>query len=144
MAIVDTIALSPWPNATATATRAQAVARLREALGKPANAAAWPAVAAPADSVPDQIDHALHRLAGTVSRRVEGYAPNAPRSAKDEAVVRAVAYLDDLYGATRLLRVSGLSVREPDSAQSWFRHSGAMECLAPHRARSAGIVGDRE
>ena len=144
MAIVDTIALSPWPLPTATATRAKAVARLREALGKDANAMAWPATEPPGDGTPDETDYALHRLADTVSRRVETYAPNAPNSAKDESLIRGVAYLDDLYGATRLQRVSSLAVREPDSAQAWFRNSGAMECVAPYRARSAGIVVEQE
>ena len=140
-AVSDDIPLSPWP--TTPAARARAVARLRGALGKAANPNAWPegdGVTA-GEGTPDETDYELHRIAQTASGRIEGYGGNAPQAARDEAVIRTVAYLIDTQGAQRLVRVSGLAVRIPDSAQGWLRHSGAMAILAPYRPRYAAATG---
>ena len=83
------MALTPWP--TSPVALATALAELREALGEDANTT----------GSDDAIDTELKRLASAVSARVEQYAASAPDSMRDEALVRACAWLRDTVGAER-------------------------------------------
>ena len=84
--------MTPWPSspvalALATAALLDSVA----ALGEDEN------VSNP--FVDDAIDTELKRLGSAVSARVEQYAASAPDSMRDEALIRAVAWLRDTVGA---------------------------------------------
>ena len=119
------MALSPWPTATAAVTLKAATDMLREALGE-ANAT----------------DAQLQRLGAAVSAHVERYAPNAPQSVKDEAILRAAGWLWDTRGAQRFSGVSVLNMQPaPVATGPWFRHSGAMALLSPFKCRRAGAIG---
>ena len=83
------MALTPWP--TSPVALATALAELREALGEDANTT----------GSDDAIDTELKRQGSAVSARVEKYAASAPDSMRDEAVIRAIAYLRDTQGAER-------------------------------------------
>ena len=109
-------------------TLATATATLREAVGEQAGTG-------------DALERNLQRTASAVSSRIEQYAPGAPQAAKDEALVRAVAWLLDTQGAERVDGVPGISMA-PAPAQSgpWFRSSGAMSLLSAFKVRRAGVI----
>ena len=144
------MALSPWPASTATMTLKAVTAELRAALGLRANET----------DAPDDMDRDLQRTAAAASARIERYAPGAPGSVKDEALVRATAYLRDTQGAARFFRpdqqfrtlnppAANARAAEfaatdytppPAFSDRAFRASGAMALLAPWRVRNAGLV----
>lgn len=125
----DTVALTPWPT-DADGVRAATV-RLRAALGLSANA----------DAEADDIDLDLQRVAAGVSARIEEYSPNADQAARDEALVRAIAWLRDTSGAARERGVGPLSIEPaPVNSASWFLHSGAASLLTRWKVRRAGAI----
>ena len=127
------MALSPWPASTATVTLKTAAADLRAALGEPANKSDPFAF--------DDVDAQIQRTAAAVSARIEAYAPGAPQAAKDEAMVRAVAWLRDTHGAKRVSKISVVDLEPaPVHSGGWFRQSGAMSLLSAWRIRGAFAV----
>ena len=128
------MALTPWPAPTATATLNAAVSALRAALDENPN---------PSDPyVVDALDTELRRMGSSVAARVMQYSPGAPQAVRDEALIRAVAWLRDSRGATR---VTGLPMgltfdQAPTNSGAWFTHSGARSMLSPWRRRRAGLV----
>ena len=136
------MALVPFPAATDTEALKTATAALNDALG------ALPTEEAYGDrtrweAVLQRETVALQRLARTVSARVERYAPGAPQDVKDEALIRAVAWLDQTTGSGVVTgrtigpRSWSVDVRAPSG---WFRYSSAQSLLSPWRARNAGLV----
>lgn len=83
----------------------------------------------------------LINLASTVAARIEGYAPGAPQRSKNEALIRATAWLRDTRGAKRVSQVGRIEMEpQPVDSQGWFRRSGAQAVIAPWRVRRAGVV----
>lgn len=125
-------ALVPWPMQTAT--RLDALNSLRRALDK----------ARSGDAV-DDLDERIERSAVAVAAEITHYAPDAPQAVKNEALIRAVAWLQDTRGAEREISQSFGTIdvkSEPAPVQSgtWFTHSGARSLLAPYRTRHAGTI----
>lgn len=135
------MALTPWP--TSPVALVNATAELRRGLGLRAN-----------DSGnADDIDLNLRRTAAAASARIEHYAPDAPQSVRDEAMVRLVAWMTDTIGASRYFRPDEQyrTLNPPTAneraaefpATDWtppqqfsdraFRASGAMALLGPWR-----------
>ena len=125
------MALTPWP--TTPMALQNAVDELRLALGHDAN-----------DSSPrvdDALDTELKRFGPAVAATVERYASAAPQAVRDEAVIRATAWLRDTRGAARVSGVANITFQPaPTSSAAWFRNSGAAALLAPWRRRRAGVV----
>ena len=122
------MALVPFPAASATATLQTATTALKQALQG-------------VDGGMEDTD--LHRLARTVSARIQKYAPDAPADVKDEALVRAVAWLTQSFGIGAVQsETAGRKTLQYDlrAAPGWFRHSQAMSLLSPWRVRNAGLV----
>ena len=116
-------ALVPWPAATAEQTRLNALVCLRQATGC---------------LLADIGDTDAHRLAATVSARIQRYAPGAPPDVKDEALIRGVGYMAQSIGTGAIVSetVGPLSVTfDPRMASGWFKHSTAGSLLSPWRKR---------
>ena len=131
------MALSPWPASTAVVALKAATILLRQAIGEGKNQTTGPGFAY------DAIDAAVQRLGATVAAHVERFAADAPQPVKDEAVIRAAAWLFDTKGAVRIDGVASLNMSPaPTTSGPWFRHSGAMALLSPFKVRRAGAIGD--
>ena len=127
--------VSPWPNAVDAAVLRKVTAALRAAMGLAANVTADP------NFEYDAVDIALQRTASAVSVRIEEYAPCAPRASRDEALIRAIAWLRDTEGADRERGVGPLSLEpSPVNSQAWFLYSGAAALLTRWKRRRAGAV----
>ncbi len=115
------MALSPWP------TEAAKLATALDALG--------------AQGIAGE-EKRLTQIASMVSARVEKEAPEAPESAKDEAVVRGVGYLLEAgSGAIRMKEVDVLKTEHAPSHSRWWYNSGAASILSPWYAPRGGIIG---
>ena len=80
------------------------------------------------------------RLLLVVSEVVNRYAPAAPDSLSDEAVIRTAGYMtgdDPTVKPLRRLALDDTVTLEPRAAGSVLRLSGAMSLLAPYRVRRA-------
>ena len=89
----------------------------------------------------DAVDLAIERVGRAVSAWIEGYAMLAPDPAKDEALVRASAWLIESLGPAISQDVpDGGQVQEVASQASWMRYSGAMSLLSRWRVRRAGTI----
>lgn len=121
------MALSPWPTSPVALRTATNTLRIAFGLASEADDAAFSA-----ESL------SIQRSAGAVAAKIENYAPNAPQAAKDEAVIRAVAWLRDTIGAERFTGVQNLDLEAaPVHSGPWFRQSGAMSLLSSWRPWSA-------
>ena len=135
------MALTPWPNLPTN----DSADSTKRAYGDKVNLL----TAALGVERPDD-DNALKRLhatAAAVSARVEQYAGSAPAGAKDEALIRGVAWLQQTEGADRVSAVGGGGLNidpTPVNSGGWFAHSGARSLLAPWRARRGGLVQEVE
>ena len=82
------------------------------------------------------------RVMAVASAMVERYAPTAPQSAKNEAVIRcAGALVQSDFGGIASESIGDRTVAyTPQPAGGWspFRRSGAMGLLSPWRVRRAG------
>ena len=122
------VALVPFPTATATTTLQSATDCLKQALQ------------GAGDGLQD-ID--LQRLARAASDRIMRYAPGAPADTRDEALIRAVAWLSQSGGIGAVSSETiGRKTIEYDlrAVPGWFRFSGSMSLLSPWRVRNAGMV----
>ena len=127
------MALSPWPASTMALRTATAT--LRAALGLGANATADPNFAY------DDVDAKVQRLGAAVAAKVESYAPDVPQSCRDEAVIRAAAWLEDTQGAERPRGVGSITVEPaPMHTAPWFLHSGAAALLTRWKTRRAEAI----
>ena len=89
----------------------------------------------------DAMDLAVERVGRAVSAWIEAYAMLAPDPSKDEALVRASAWLIESYGpAISQDSPDSGTVQEVASQASWMRYSGAMSLLSRWRIRRAGAV----
>ena len=126
------MALSPFPATSQVATRAAAVATLKDALAD-----------APAD------DARIAALGEAAADQVERFAPGAPQSTKDEAVIRLAGWLNsstprqkrsvDIAGE---LKITYARSGERTTGIDALRHSGARALLMPWRVRRALPVED--
>ena len=119
------VALSPWPAATATVTRQAAVAALRDALGV------------------DLSDDRVSALGETASALVERYAAAAPAAVKNEAVIRAAGWLKaSPKGDLAPTGVGGIDLSwRPGAARNVLRSSGAAGLLSPWRKPRGLVIG---
>ena len=92
--------------------------------------------------VDDAIDTELKRLGSAVAARVELYAASAPDSIRDEALIRAVAWLRDTVGAERYGNLNEIGIAPaPAASGNYFTASAARSrCLSPWRQRRAGTI----
>ena len=118
------MALSPFPNA-GTQARTAAIAKLRRVI---------------INLEDDTRAGEIGELAAAV---VEKYAPGAPASVKDEAVIRFAGYMAQSvsYGATRKGGTGPLSIEYVTNHSSMFRNCGAAALLTNWRIRRAGAIG---
>ena len=117
------MALSPWP--TTPAALQTAISRLRAAVGA-------------ADTITDK---RIGGIGAAASAMVEKYAPGAPESLREEAVIRFAGYLaESSFGAIMKEDLGPLSVQHPNHA-AMFRNSGAAALLSRWRIRRAGAIG---
>ena len=117
------MALVPYPSPTATVARTAARDAIRDALKTDDTA------------LPDE---AVDRLAGFAAARIEKFAPAAPDEAKDEALIRMVAYMRQLPNALRSLDTGGVRMEFATSGvQRPFVSSGARAMLSPWVTRRA-------
>lgn len=124
----------PWPDSAGEPRRCS-IAEVRAALE---NA---PVSKKTKQDDLDAIDLEIDLIAGAVSARIERYAPNAPAPMKDEALIRAVAWLQDSRGAMHPGGIANLSIRPiPENQSRWFRLSGTMGLLSQWRMRNAGVA----
>ena len=83
----------------------------------------------------------LDRLGSTAGVLVERYAPDAPQSSKNEAVIRTVGWLlEQPSAAVRSLKVGDVERAFATTAMSALRHSGGMALLSPFKIRRAGAI----
>lgn len=81
------------------------------------------------------------RLLPVASALVERYAPAAPQSVKDEAVIRTAGWLAEQPHASIRSEVTGEIRTDYNTASlSALRHSGAMALLSPWKVRRAGAI----
>ena len=125
------VALTPWPASTMALRTATAT--LREALGLGANARAGSN-----NFAYDDVDAEVQCLGAAVSAKIEEYSPNAPQANRDEALVRAAAWLRDTRGAVSKESVGPLSVEHVTNTAAWFLHSGAASLLTRWKVRRGG------
>lgn len=124
----------PWPDSAGEPRRCS-IAEVRAALE---NA---PISKKQTQDDLDETDHEINRIAGAVSARIERYSPGAPSPTKDEALIRAVAWLEDSRGAMHPGGIPSLDIRPiPENQSRWFRLSGAMGLLSQWRIRNAGVA----
>lgn len=81
-------------------------------------------------NIPEPVLAAAQVLHASASEQIARYAPEAPSSVQNDALVRMLAYLWQLPQETRYR-----------GHQSALRNSGAIGSLAPYRAKRAGIIG---
>ena len=83
------------------------------------------------------------RVMGAASAMVERYAPTAPQSIKNEAVIRCAGALQQSdFGGVASEEIGGRKVdytSQPAGGWSPFRRSGAMALLSPWRTRRAAV-----
>ena len=113
--------LAPWPETGAALEAAELY--LRNALGG-ADAAT------------------VERLGAVAAAMVEQYAPDAPQTLKNEAVIRFAGYLTEAnYGAMQSQKVGDLEGSYVASHANAFRNCGAAALLSRWRVRRAGAIG---
>lgn len=119
------MALSPWPNPTATAALRNAIERLKSAIGGRAEAS----------------DEAAAGLGAVAAALVEREAPGAPQAVKDEAVIRMAGYLAQAdYGPVRQESIGPASVEYVTNHAPAFRNCGAKGLLSPWKIRRGGAA----
>ena len=118
------MALVPFPPPNMVATRQTARAAIRDALKT---------------TDTDLPDEDLDRLAGFASARIQKFAPAAPDEAKDEALIRLVAYMRQRPSALRSIDAGGNLRLEfaTSGLQRPFVASGARAMLSPWVSRRA-------
>lgn len=98
-----------------------------------------------------EFEQTLQTMIDSATAVVERYAPNAPESVKDEAVIRILGYQADAPRSTeRTLSSAGKRkeiVRtefQTIKMSNVFWHSGASSLLSPWREHRAGILDDED
>ena len=82
------------------------------------------------------------RLLAVATELVERYAPAAPESVQNEAVIRCAGYLaQQPADARRSSTVGGIESSWAATHTAALRHSGAMSLLSPWKVRRAGAIG---
>ena len=81
------------------------------------------------------------RLLVVSTEIVERYAPLAPTSVQNEAVIRFAGYLGQSdYGTIRQEAIGPMSVEYPLNHSGMFRNSGAEALLTRYKVRRGGAV----
>ena len=116
------MALTPWPGTPAAL--AAALACLRAA------------------GVDAKSDDRLGAIGAAASAMVEMYAPGAPESLREEAVIRFCGYLSQAgFGAIATEDIGTLKIEHVTNHAAAFRNSGAAALLSRWRVRRAGAIG---
>ena len=116
--------LSPWPSPTAIVALAAARDCLRAAIGSTA------------------ADERIDLLGSTAAAQVERYAPTAPQSVRNEAVIRLAGWMKSSPAGDLVPTEAGaLSFSwRPGASRNAMRNSGAMGLLAAWRRPRALVV----
>ena len=81
------------------------------------------------------------RLLAVSTELVNRYAPAAPDSVGNEAVIRTAGYLSEQPGAAiRSERTGNIETSFASTHLSALRHSGGMALLSPWKIRRAGAI----
>ncbi len=81
------------------------------------------------------------RLLGVATELVKRYAPDAPDTVQNEAVIRTAGYLHEQPGAAIRSESAGdISTSYAATHLSALRHSGGMSLLSPWKQRRAGVI----
>ena len=118
-------ALAPWPEHADARTAAIAALRAEASINKATG------------------DVEIERIGRTCAERVQQYAPGAPQSTRDEAVIRFAAYI---YFTTKSQGVVSESLGPQSITYATnthadaFRRCGAAGLLSPWKRRTAGLV----
>ena len=113
--------LSPWPSSPV------ALAAARTCLG---------------DALGLTDESTLDRLGSTAAELVERYAPDAPQPVKNEATIRAAAWMyEQPAAALRSESVGDISTSYAATHVSALRHSGGQALLTGWKVRRAGHIG---
>ena len=82
------------------------------------------------------------RLLAVATQMVVDYAPQAPSTLLDEAVIRFAGYLAQSdFGAVTSEEIGPLKVAYTERHGPMFRNSGAAALLTRHKVRRAGAIG---
>ena len=93
-----------------------------------------------ADETAAALDRA-ERILEVATATVAEYAPNAPTSLLNEAVIRLGGYLAQSdYGTVRDESIGNRSVSYQMNHAMMFRNSGAQALLTRHKRRRAGAI----
>ena len=86
------------------------------------------------------VDEATRLLAAS-TELVNRYAPAAPASVGNEAVIRTAGYLaEQPRAAVRSERTGNIETSFAATHLSALRHSGAMALLSPYKIRRGGAI----
>ena len=94
--------------------------------------------------IPDDEISRAERLLAVASKAVDRYAPLAPTTMKNEAVIRYAGYLTGSdYGGVKSESIGPRSVEysPPSTHAAMFRNCGAAGLLTHYKKRRAGSVG---
>ena len=114
-------ALSPWPSTPAAL--AAALACLKPEIK------------------PGLADTRIEALGATAAGLVEDFAPGAPATIKNEAVIRCAGWLSEQAKAGIRSETTGdITTDYAISNTGALRYSGAMSLLSPWKVRRAGVI----
>ena len=120
--LVASVALTPWPAKTATATLAAAIATLGRAIG-------------------EDDEDVTARLGATASALVEQYASAAPQGLRDECVVRVAGRIrESSPDSVRMETTGDISTSFSPSMTGMLLHSGCKSLLYAFRRKRAGVA----
>ena len=121
----STIVLSPFPPTTSAAARTAAITLIKSQCGGRAVA-----------------DDIACRLGEAAAELVEGYAPSAPQSLKNEACIRWCGYAAQAqFGQVSQMSAGSLQQSFAATNADAFRRSGAAGLLTRYRVRRARAIG---
>ena len=88
-------------------------------------------------------------LLTAATARVEQYAPDAPESIKNEAIIRLCGYAFESttyggFGAIREMRTGDSTHAPVTTHAAMFTRSGAAGLLSPYRVRRAGKIEEKD
>ena len=118
------VTLSPFPGATMTAQRPDAIACIKASIAGGAKLT----------------DDRAAALGETASALVERFAPDAPQAVRNEAVIRVAGWIHSREPRpTQGITVGGIRMdfRERFYSPDALRNSGARSLLTPWRTRRA-------
>ena len=86
----------------------------------------------------------INEVASMASALVEEYAPGAPQSCRDEAVLRLVSHLAQTHDGLSVVKREQVGPRDVEyitNYSSAFRNCGAAALLTRWKIRRGGVIG---